>query len=391
MIALGRTLGVMLLALALPGLALAQARYGVKTMGDVVQLRDARADVVVSVLTPVSNAYEMVVKGHNVIRMTIKSVDEMRARPGLNGIPLLAPFANRLDQTAFYANGRKYNFDMELGNVRGPIPIHGYLSGANSWKVVEAKSDARGAWVTTRLEFYKNPAYMKQFPFAHTLTMTYRVADGALEVRTRIDNLSIEAMPVSIGFHPSFQLSDSKRSAWTLDVGARTHLLLTDKLVPTGRTEPASAYFGGDPHAVPMSRFADRTIDEVFTDLERDAQGRARIGIRGEHEALTIRYGPKFKAAVIWSPAPAPPRAPGAAPPTGGGPPPTPPVSVGPPVPLSATEPAPAWDHGFVAIEPMAGISNAMNAAQEGTYKELQSIPPGGAWEESFWVEPTGY
>ena len=45
--------------------------------------------------------------------------------PGFNGVPLLAPFANRLDETAFYANGKKYNFDLELGNVRGPIPSTG--------------------------------------------------------------------------------------------------------------------------------------------------------------------------------------------------------------------------------------------------------------------------
>ena len=135
-----------------------------------VQLRDTRADVVVSVLAPVSNAYEMVVKGQNVIRMNIRSVDEMRARPGLNGIPLLAPFANRLDETAFYANGRKYNFDLELGNVRGPIPIHGYLTGASDWQVVEVKADAGGAWITSKLDFYRNPQYMAQFPFAHTLT-----------------------------------------------------------------------------------------------------------------------------------------------------------------------------------------------------------------------------
>jgi hypothetical protein len=72
---------ILALALALPAGAQAQAQYSVKTIGDVVQLRDARTDTVVSVLTPVSNAYEMVVKGHNVIRMSIKSVDEMRARP----------------------------------------------------------------------------------------------------------------------------------------------------------------------------------------------------------------------------------------------------------------------------------------------------------------------
>jgi aldose 1-epimerase len=149
------------------------------------------------VLTPVSNAYEMTVNGRNAIRMNnIRSVDDMRARPGLNGMPLLAPFANRLDETAFYANGRKYNFDLELGNVRGPIPIHGYVTGASTWTVVEAKADANGAWVTSRLDFYRHPQYMAQFPFAHTLTMTYRLSNGTLEVRTRIDNLSNEPMPI---------------------------------------------------------------------------------------------------------------------------------------------------------------------------------------------------
>ena len=39
----------------------------------------------------------------------------------------------------------------------------------------------------------------------------------------------------------------------------------------------------------------------------------------------------------------------------------------------------------------MAGITNSMNAAQAGLYNELQSVPPGGSWEESFWVKPGGY
>ena len=169
-------------ALSLPIDADAQARYSAKQTGDVVQLRDAQTDTTVSVMTTVSNAYEMVVKGQNVIRIPFATVDDFRARPGLNGIPLLAPFANRLDETAFYANGKKYNLDMELGNVRGPIPIHGYLSNAKDWKMVEAKADGKAAWVTNRLDFYRNPQWMQQFPFAHTLEMMYRLADGILEV-----------------------------------------------------------------------------------------------------------------------------------------------------------------------------------------------------------------
>src|SRR5215475_8740131 len=99
---------VLAATLLAPGLAMAApARYSVKTIGDIVQLRDNKTDTVVSVLKPVNNAYEMVVRGHNTIRMTIKNVDDLRARPGLNGVPFLAPFANRLDQDAFYANAKK--------------------------------------------------------------------------------------------------------------------------------------------------------------------------------------------------------------------------------------------------------------------------------------------
>jgi aldose 1-epimerase len=39
----------------------------------------------------------------------------------------------------------------------------------------------------------------------------------------------------------------------------------------------------------------------------------------------------------------------------------------------------------------MVGITNALNLAQKGIYKDLQSIPPGGTWRESFWIRPSGF
>ena len=53
---------------------------------------------------------------------------------------------------------------------------------------------------------------------------------------------------------------------------------------------------------------------------------------------------------------------------------------------------------GAEAIHP-AGIltarsfsqSQSMNLAQKGLYKELQSVPPGGVWESSFWIRPRGF
>lgn len=380
-----------LLLLALPGSAFAQARYTARTFGDVVQLRDTKSDMVVSVLTSVANPYEIVIHGHDVIRMGIHSVDQMRANPGLNGIPLLAPFANRLDGTYFYANGRKYNFDLENGTVRGPIPIHGYISGAAGWQVVRVKADGHAAWITERLDFYKNPLFMQNFPFAHVLTRTFRLSDGALEVGLKIDNLANQPMPVAIGYHPFFWLTDSNRSDWTLSAPAQTHWLLTDAKLPTGKTEPADAFWGGDRHAVPLSRFTGKTIDDLFSGLEKGPDGRTTVRLRGKKQGLSVIMGPKFKALVIYSPPAPQPRPSGFAPPRPQGPRPAP-VSSGPAIPLSAIDKAPVLpERGSIAIEPMAGISNSLNATQEGTYTELQSIAPGESWQESFWLKPTGY
>ncbi len=370
--------------------AAAQPRYAAKQIGDVVQLRDNRTDTTVSVLTTLANAYEMVVKGQNLIRMTFNSVDEFRGRPGLNGIPLLAPFANRLDEQAFYANGKKYNFDMELGNVRGTIPIHGYLSGAKDWKLVEAKADGRAAWVTSKLDFYRNPQWMKQFPFAHTLQITYRLEDGALEVQTRVENLSVEPMPVAIGFHPYFQLTDSTREDWTVSVGAKSRWLLAQNKIPTGETEPVEKFFP-NPKAVPLK---DVDLDDVFGDLERDAQGRAVVSLKGKSQQLDVVVGPNYRSVVLYSPNPANARGGGGGRGRGG----QPPAAVPPPAPgtpsialTGARDEAGAPPRGFLAIEPMVGITDSMNLAQKGLYKELQSIPPGGTWQESFWLKPKGF
>jgi aldose 1-epimerase len=368
---------------AAPG---AQARYTATQTGDIVQLRDTRTDTVVSVMTTVSNAYEMVVKGQNVIRIPFATVDDFRARPGLNGIPLLAPFANRLDEQAFYANGKKYNFDMELGNVRGAIPIHGYLSSSKEWKLVEAKADASAAWVTNTLEFYKHPQYMAQFPFAHTMTMTYRLENGVLEVRTRIDNLSTEPMPVGIGFHPYFQLTDSVREEWTLSIAARTRWLLAQNLVPTGETEPIEKFFP-DPRAVPLKDFS---LDDVFSDLVRDANGRAVMTVKGKTQQLDVLLGENFRSIVLYSPRPGTGGGGGRG--RGGAAPAAPATPASPTIPLSGRESQPPPpNRGFIAFEPMVGITNSMNAAHKGLYKELQSVAPGGSWQASFWIRPSGF
>lgn len=383
-------------ALMLPSAAdAAGSRYTVKTIGDIVQLHDNKTNSTVSVLIGTSNAYEFVVHGKNVISMNIPSTTALRNNPGLNGVPFLGPFANRLDEMAFYANGKKYSFDPGLGNVRSPIPQQGFLNSTHDWKLISTKADADGATVVNKLDFYRNPDWMKQFPFAQTYTMTIRLKDGVLEVNTRIDNLSNQPLPVSIGYHPYFALPESDRNHWSLDFGAETHWLETDAHLPTGEKETADEFFGGDHHNVPLSRFTDKRFDEVFSDLDRDAQGRASVVIKGDTTSIKVTAGPKIKTFLLYSEILPPPGTAPAAPAGGGrgGPRPAPVTFPydGPVVPLTAPNDVSRSTRGFIAIEPMAGITDSMNMAQKGLYNELQYVAPGGSWNESIWITPSGY
>src|SRR6185369_6478179 len=106
------------MGLVLPIDAATQARYTATRAGDIVTLRDTREDVTVSVYLTVNKAYEMVVKGQSIIRKPFADLAAFKASPGgMSGVPLLWPFANRLDEQAFWANGQKYSFDLGLGDT----------------------------------------------------------------------------------------------------------------------------------------------------------------------------------------------------------------------------------------------------------------------------------
>ncbi len=388
----------------------ALAQYSAHRDGDVVRLEDAKTQTVVSIVTSVGDeAFEMKVKGTNVLYFPYASLDEFKKRPTLSGIPFLGPWANRLDEDAFYANGRKYVFNMELGNVRGAIPIHGFLSATDRWRVVEAKADRNSAWVTSRLEFYRYPDFMEQFPFAHTIEITHRLKDGVLEVSTKIQNLSAEPMPLSIGYHPYYHLTDSPREDWTLTVGARNHWLLGAGKIPTGETEPIQSFFP-NPEAVPLKDFS---LDDVFGDLIRDSSGRAIVSVQGKAQKIEIALGPNYHNLVLFSPGaggrggrggPGAPPANAQAPPgvrDGAGAAGNSAPAIGQASAPGVSTPAPGangrgggrgpQDRNFIAIEPMVGITDAINLAHKGVYKDLQSIAPGQTWQESFWVRPSGF
>lgn len=334
----------------LPWLAAGADYAAVKDVVDgveVIRLRDVRHRTEVTIVPSIGNtAFEMKVSGKNVLWFPPTGLAGWKTTQTTSAIPLLSPWANRLDEEAFWANGRRYLLNPGLGNLRrdqAGLPIHGVLYFSDAWQVVSVAADARAAWAVSRLEFWRHPEMMAQFPFAHTLTMTHRLAGGVLEVEIRIENHATSPMPLAAGFHPFFTLHDSPRPEWRVHIPARTQLVLDSRMIPTGQTK-AATYLDPQP-------LGSLQMDDELTNLVRGAGGRAAFWVQGRRERITVEFGPKYPVATVFTP-------PG---------------------------------KEAICIEPMAAITNAFNLAHRGLYPGLQSIPPGGEWKESFWVRPEGF
>jgi len=339
------------LLLALPVLTVAQ-NYSARTMSEqgvaVIRLADTAKGVEVSILPSLGNRVtEMKVHGKNILYSPSSDLAELIKNRTLSGVPFLAPWANRLDAESFWANGRKYTFNMTLGNVKGPIPIHGLLGNSDLWEVTEVAADRKSAHVTSRLLFWKHPELMAQWPFAHEYEMTYRLADGMLEVKLTVTNLSAEPMPVALGFHPFYRLPDVPRDQWVANIPARKIVVADSRLVATGEFKPYDL-----PNPLPL---LGHPLDTGFTDLERDAEGRAHFSIEARGMKVETLFGPRYPVAVIFAP----------------------------PAPEGQTR-------DFICFEPMTGITNAVNLNHEGKYPDLQTVPPGARWTESFWIRASG-
>jgi aldose 1-epimerase len=311
-----------------------------------VRLTDRRSGIEVSIVPSFGNrAYKMLARGKNILYFPFDNPSELKTDSHLNGIPFLAPWANRMTE-GFHANGKHYRFDMGLDSLRldqNGIPIHGMLTSSPFWETVDLGADADSGHVTSRLEFWRHPDLMANWPFAHDYEMTHRLAGGVLEVGVVITNRSTDPMPIAIGFHPYFQLPGVPIGDAVVNIPVRRHVETDDRLVATGETTPVTFSDGVS--------LQDRRFDDGFTDLMRTADGGAVFSVEGRGRKIEVVFGPKYQAAIVYAP-------------------------VG---------------RNYMCFEPMSAITNGINLAHEGKYPELQTVPAGGHWQESFWIRPDGF
>jgi galactose mutarotase-like enzyme len=106
------------------------------------------------------------------------------------GFPVLFPITGGLpDNRLILPQG-----EFQLGQ-------HGFAR-QQPWRL-EALADGRGV----QLQLTDNEETLKSYPFSFLLTMAVRLAPGALEITTTVENRSNATMPFSFGLHPYFNLS----------------------------------------------------------------------------------------------------------------------------------------------------------------------------------------
>lgn len=313
----------------------------------IVRLTDSEHDVEVSIVPSIGNrAFEMNVRGQNILYFPFPDVSGAKGLKDLNGIPFLAPWGNRMAGGGFWANGQRFLFNQELGSLRldrNGLPIHGMLTASPLWSVTDTAADATMAHATSRFEFWKHPGLMANWPFALEYEMTYRLENGTLEVITTITNRSSQPMPVAIGFHPYFILPGVARDETVAHIPARRHIETDSQLVATGEFKPVTL-----PDRISLR---EHQFDDGFTDLVRDAAGRAVFSVEGKGKSIEVSFGPRYTVGIVYAP-------PG---------------------------------QNYICFEPMTAVTNGVNLAHEGRYAELQTVKPGGQWHESFWIRASGF
>ena len=309
-----------------------------------VTLSDREAGVEARILPEYGNRASAVrVHGTNILWFPWDDSAPIAEKPSLNGIPFLAPWGNRLDG-GYRVKGAWHSLDgAELHRDANGLPIHGLLYSPVTWQVTRVAGGAESASVTSRFDFAEHPEMMALWPFAHEYEMTYRLADGALEVITTIRNKGTEAMPVAIGFHPYFTLAGVAREEIAVRVPAKSHVDADGRLLATGAFTP---------NALPeWVRLDEHALDDGFIDLGRGADGLAQFTIAGGGRKIHVEFGPRYTVAIVYAP-------PG---------------------------------KEFVCVEPMATVTNGINLAAEGKYEGLQSVEAGGEWREAFRIRAEGF
>jgi aldose 1-epimerase len=198
---------------------------------------------------------------------------EVAGRELLDGFPpgeqpangrgqVLAPWPNRIKDGSYEFDGERLQLPLsepEHGNA-----IHGLVRWA-TWSVTEHGPER----VALDYLLEAQPGY----PFNLALGIEYALSDAGLTVKTTARNVGTERCPYGCGQHPYLTLGTPKIDTLELQVPGQVVVTSDERGVPV-RTE---AVEGTEYDFRESRRIGAIVLDNAFTELERGADGRARV------------------------------------------------------------------------------------------------------------------
>jgi aldose 1-epimerase len=219
----------------------------------------------------------------------LRRVDDLplaAAKGTTAGIPLLHPWANRLDCPRYRAAGLEVQLDPSspLLHLDGNgLPIHGVPWSALEWEVVatsQGRVSARLAWSREDL--------LAIFPFRHHLELTATLDRDGLTLETTLVAGREGAVPVSFGFHPYFGVPDLPRARWRLSTPAMRRLVLDARMIPTGAEESWNRF---------DEELGARGLDDGFR-----LDGAASFSLSGAGRRIRVEFVSGYGYAQLYAP-----------------------------------------------------------------------------------------
>jgi galactose mutarotase-like enzyme len=203
------------------------------------------------------------------------------------GIPLLYPWANRLDGNTYDVDGGVVTLTPGAGGVRADpngSPMHGTLAAYPGWLITEQSANS----LTAAVDFNR-PGLLASFPFPHVLTQRVTLVARVLTVETVVRPSASAAVPLCFGYHPYVTIPGVPREDWILETPTMRHLPTDDRGLPSGAAEAWPA------RSAPLG---DTAYDDGFDQVPDGAQ----FVLRGGEHRITVTFETGYPAAQLFAP-----------------------------------------------------------------------------------------
>jgi aldose 1-epimerase len=186
---------------------------------------------------------------------------------------VLIPWPNRIEGGSYEFDGQSHQLSIDKPDEQ--TAVHGLVRWA-AWKVGEQRADS----VVMEHLLHPRPGY----PFALALSIEYVLSSQGLTVTTSAKNVGGDVCPYACGAHPYLTLGMTRVDSLVLKVPARTVLTSDERGLPVGTLSAENTeYDFRRPRPIGATK-----LDNCFTDLERDDDGRARVELHDPEAAAAL-------------------------------------------------------------------------------------------------------